>query len=58
MNYALSEQQQAFRETAQRFARHKLAPHYQKRAKQDQIDRAMLKEMGELGLIGVDLPEQ
>ena len=58
MDYALSEQQQAFRETARRFARQKLAPHYQKRANQDRIDRAMLKEMGELGLIGVDLPEQ
>ena len=58
MDYALSEQQQAFRETAQRFARQKLAPHYQKRAKQDRIDRDMLKEMGELGLIGVDLPEK
>jgi cyclohexanecarboxyl-CoA dehydrogenase len=58
MDYALSEQQQAFRETAQRFARQKLTPHYQKRAKQDRIDHAMLKEMGELGLIGVDLPEQ
>src|SRR3984957_11186967 len=58
MDYALSEQQQAFRETAQRFARQRLAPHYQKRAKHDRIDREMLKEMGELGLIGVDLPEQ
>ncbi|SDH74092.1 MULTISPECIES: acyl-CoA dehydrogenase family protein [Bradyrhizobium] len=58
MDFALSEQQQAFRETAQRFARQKLAPHYQKRAKQDRIDRDMLKEMGELGLIGVDLPEK
>jgi len=58
MDYALSEQQQAFRETAERFARQKLAPHYQKRARQDRIDRAMLKEMGELGLIGADLPEK
>ena len=58
MDYALSEQQQAFRETAERFARQKLAPHYQKRARQDRIDRAMLKEMGDLGLIGADLPEK
>src|SRR3954453_23792345 len=58
MDYALSEQQQAFRDTAQQFARQKLAPHYQKRAKQDRIDRAMLREMGDLGLIGVDLPEK
>jgi cyclohexanecarboxyl-CoA dehydrogenase len=58
MDYALSEQQQAFRDTAQRFAKQKLAPQYQTRARQDRIDRGMLKEMGELGLIGVDLPEQ
>ena len=58
MDYAPSEQQQAFRETAERFARDKLAPHYRARARQDRIDRAMLKQMGGLGLIGVDLPEQ
>jgi cyclohexanecarboxyl-CoA dehydrogenase len=58
MDYAPSEQQQAFRETAERFAKEKLAPHYQARARRDRIDRAMLREMGSLGLIGVDLPEQ
>jgi cyclohexanecarboxyl-CoA dehydrogenase len=58
MNYALSEQQQAFRETAMRFAKEKLAPHYQKRATEDRIDRALMKEMGALGLIAPDLPEQ
>src|SRR5690242_507117 len=58
MDYALSEQQQAFRETAERFAKQELAPHYQKRARHDRIDRAMLKEMGGLGLIGADLPEK
>jgi cyclohexanecarboxyl-CoA dehydrogenase len=58
MDYALSEQQQAFRETAMRFAKEKLAPHYLKRATADRIDRAMMKEMGALGLIAPDLPEQ
>jgi len=58
MDYALSEQQEAFRETAARFAREKLAPHYQKRATEDRIDHAILREMGALGLIGADLPEQ
>jgi cyclohexanecarboxyl-CoA dehydrogenase len=58
MDYALSEQQQAFRETAMRFAKERLAPHYQKRATEDRIDRALLKEMGALGLIAPDLPEQ
>jgi cyclohexanecarboxyl-CoA dehydrogenase len=58
VDYALSEQQQAFREAAARFAREKLAPYYQKRAAEDRIDRTMLREMGALGLIGADLPEQ
>jgi cyclohexanecarboxyl-CoA dehydrogenase len=58
MDYALSEQQQAFRETAMRFSKEKLAPHYQKRATAERIDRALIKEMGALGLIAPDLPEQ
>ena len=58
MDYALSEQQQAFGETAMRFAKEKLAPHYQKRATEERIDRALMKEMGALGLIAPDLPEQ
>jgi cyclohexanecarboxyl-CoA dehydrogenase len=58
MDYALSEQQQAFRETAMRFAKEKLAPHYQKRATAERIDRALIREMGALGLIAPDLPEQ
>lgn len=57
MDTTLNEQQEAFREAAQRFANEKLAPHYQKRAAQHRLDRAMLAEMGSLGLIGVDIPE-
>jgi cyclohexanecarboxyl-CoA dehydrogenase len=58
VNFALTEQQQAFKEAAQRFAREKLAPHYRERAKQHRMDRDLLREMGALGLIGVDLPEK
>jgi cyclohexanecarboxyl-CoA dehydrogenase len=58
MDYALNEQQQAFQAAAERFAKQKLAPHYQKRAKENRIDRALMQEMGSLGLIGVDLPEK
>ncbi len=57
MDYTLNQQQEAFREAAMRFAGEKLAPHYQKRAAEHRLDRAMLKEMGALGLIGVDIPE-
>jgi cyclohexanecarboxyl-CoA dehydrogenase len=57
MNSALTEQQQAFREAAERFSREKLAPHYQTRAKEHRLDRALVREMGSLGLIGADIPE-
>lgn len=57
MDTTLNEQQEAFREAAQRFAAEKLAPRYQKRATEHRLDRAMLREMGSLGLIGVDIPE-
>ncbi|MBN8963547.1 MAG: acyl-CoA dehydrogenase family protein [Rhizobiales bacterium] len=57
MDTTLNEQQEAFREAAQRFATEKLAPHYQRRATEHRLDRAMLTEMGSLGLIGVDIPE-
>ncbi|MEJ2377549.1 MAG: acyl-CoA dehydrogenase family protein [Pseudolabrys sp.] len=58
MTIPLSEEQRAFRTAAQRFARDKLAPHYQTREQDAAIDRALVREMGALGLIGADLPER
>jgi cyclohexanecarboxyl-CoA dehydrogenase len=49
--------QLAIRDLARRFAREKLAPQYQKLDKSGVLDRAVIREMGELGLMGVDLPE-
>ena len=48
----------ALRDVARRFAREKLRPDYQKRESQPGIDRALFREMGSLGLIGVDLSEE
>lgn len=58
MDFALTEQQQAFRDAAERFSRDRLAPRYQERARQHRLDRAVVEEMGALGLIGADLPEE
>jgi cyclohexanecarboxyl-CoA dehydrogenase len=58
MSGRLTEDQQSFLETAQRFARERLAPRYQAREQEGQIERELVHEMGELGLIGVDLPEK
>jgi cyclohexanecarboxyl-CoA dehydrogenase len=48
----------AVKETAQRFGRERLAPHYMAGETSGRIDRALMREMGDLGLIGVDLPEK
>ena len=54
----LTDEQRAFQETAKRFAREKLAPGYLKRASKHTLDKELMLEMGALGLIGVDLPEE
>jgi hypothetical protein len=51
----LNEDQIALRDVARRFAREKLKPHYQAREADQGFDRALMKEIGALGLIGVDL---
>jgi cyclohexanecarboxyl-CoA dehydrogenase len=52
-----NEDQVAIRDLARRFARERLAPHYQAREASGVLDRGLLREMGGLGLLGVDLPE-
>jgi cyclohexanecarboxyl-CoA dehydrogenase len=54
----LTEDQQALKDTARRFSRERLLPDYQKREKLGILDRKLVREMGELGLLGMDLPEQ
>ena len=54
----LTDDQRALQDTARRFARERLLPDYQKREKLGILDRALVREMGQLGLIGIDLPEQ
>jgi cyclohexanecarboxyl-CoA dehydrogenase len=57
MTYVLTEEQLSFQEMAVRFAREKIAPGYQQREKDGKIDRALVREMGALGLIAPELPE-
>ena len=58
MSFELNDDQRAFQETARRFAREKLAPGYQRREVEGRIDRALVLEMGALGLIAPELPEE
>lgn len=45
-------------DSATRFAREQLLPKYQARERESCIDRALLRQLGELGMLGADLPEQ
>lgn len=54
----LTDDQEALRDTARKFARERLLPDYLKREKAGVLDRDLLRDMGALGLLGMDLPEQ
>ncbi|MGQ0652910.1 MAG: acyl-CoA dehydrogenase family protein [Betaproteobacteria bacterium] len=53
----LTEDQKAMQDSARRFSRERLLPDYQKREKSGLLDRALVSEMGRLGMLGMDLPE-
>lgn len=54
----LTDDQRALQETARRFARERLLPDYQKRETLGVLDRGLIREMGRLGFLGMDLPEE
>lgn len=58
MDFGLNDDQTALRTAAERFARERLAPGYRTREEAGVIDRGLLLEMGALGLIGADMPEE
>ena len=54
----LSEEQRMIRDLARDFARREVAPHAQAWEKAGWIDDALVAQMGELGLLGMVVPEQ
>jgi cyclohexanecarboxyl-CoA dehydrogenase len=58
VDFLWTEEQLAIKESARRFAEEKLRPEYQANDDKHVFDRTMLKEMGELGLIGSELSEK
>jgi cyclohexanecarboxyl-CoA dehydrogenase len=54
----ITEDRQALVDVARRFAIERLKPDYCKREREGTLDRELCREMGRLGLIGVDLPEK
>ncbi len=57
MDFAFTEEQEAVRDTARRFAADRLAPAYMAGDATGELDRALVREMGALGLIAPELPE-
>ncbi|MCL2829643.1 MAG: cyclohexanecarboxyl-CoA dehydrogenase [Betaproteobacteria bacterium] len=57
MEFALSPEQEALVDTASRFARNRLAPGYKAREKAECVERELIREMGEMGLLGAELPD-
>lgn len=53
-----NEEQSALKDMARRFSREKLLPGYQRRESEARMDRVLLREMGQLGLIGINLPTE
>lgn len=53
-----TDEQIALRDAARRFATEQLLPHYQVRERTGRMDRQLVLEMGRLGLIGADLPQE
>jgi cyclohexanecarboxyl-CoA dehydrogenase len=53
----LSDDLKALAETAQRFAREKIAPGYMARERDAGVEKSLVRALGELGLIAPELPE-
>ena len=53
----LTKDQVDLQDAARRFSREKLLPRYQEREHDARMDHGLLREMGALGLIAMDLPE-
>ena len=54
----LTDAERMIRDTARSFAQNRLLPRVIEAYREEKIDRAIFNEMGELGLLGVVLPEQ
>jgi len=57
MDFALSPEQRELVDAAASFARDRIRPHYRQRDLEGRMDRPTLREMGQLGFFGIELPE-
>ncbi|MSP42294.1 MAG: cyclohexanecarboxyl-CoA dehydrogenase [Alphaproteobacteria bacterium] len=58
MDFSFSAEQRAFHDSVRRFCADKVAPFYREREGEGVISKQLRREMGELGILGVELPEK
>lgn len=58
MGFGFTEAQEMFRREVRSFAQKELAPGAKERAKLEAVPREIVKRLGEMGLLGVSLPEE
>ncbi|MEE3119106.1 MAG: cyclohexanecarboxyl-CoA dehydrogenase [Pseudomonadota bacterium] len=58
MNFAFNEEQNAIREVVARFSAEVLAPGYRTRDQEGIIEKSVIRQLGEMGLLGGELPEE
>jgi butyryl-CoA dehydrogenase len=58
MNFELTEDQQAVQDVARGFTEKKLKPRAEEFDAESKMDMDLLREMGELGLMGINMPEE
>ncbi len=57
MDFELSERQQMIRETVREFAAERIRPHAEQWDENEAFPRELFRELGEMGLMGMNLPE-
>ena len=58
LNFSISAEQEALVNVARDFGERRLPPYYKQREQEGAFDRATLRAMGDLGLFGIELPEE
>jgi glutaryl-CoA dehydrogenase len=58
LDQQLTEEERMVRDSAEQFARDKLAPRVLEAFRHEQTDPAIFREMGDVGLLGATIPEQ
>jgi cyclohexanecarboxyl-CoA dehydrogenase len=58
LSFSISAEQEALVNVARGFGERRLAPYYKQREQEGAFDRATLRAMANLGIFGVELPEE